>query len=128
MTYLLDTHLLLWVTGAQDRLSSQARTLLSDLDVAPVFSTASIWEVVIKKALGRKDFSVEPSRLRDDLMENGYDELEIRSEHVLEVAALPLIHKDPFDRMLIAQARVEGIALLTVDTDVVRYGDPVKLV
>lgn len=128
MTYLLDTHLLLWVTGAQDRLSSQARTLLSDLDVAPVFSTASIWEVVIKKALGRKDFSVEPSRLRDDLMENGYDELEIRSEHVLEVAALPLIHKDPFDRMLIAQARVEGITLLTVDTDVVRYGDPVKLV
>lgn len=128
MTYLLDTHLLLWVTGAQDRLSSQARTLLSDLDVAPVFSTASIWEVVIKKALGRKDFSVEPSRLRDDLMENGYDELEIRSEHVLEVAALPLIHRDPFDRMLIAQARVEGITLLTVDTDVVRYGDPVKLV
>lgn len=128
MTYLLDTHLLLWVTGAQDRLSSQARTLLSDLDVAPVFSTASIWEVVIKKALGRKDFSVEPSRLRDDLMENGYDELEIRSEHVLEVAALPLIHRDPFDRMLIAQAHVEGITLLTVDTDVVRYGDPVKLV
>lgn len=128
MTYLLDTHLLLWVTGAQDRLSSQARTLLSDLAAAPVFSTASIWEVVIKKALGRKDFSVEPSRLRDDLMENGYDELEVRSEHVLEVAALPLIHKDPFDRMLIAQARVEGITLLTVDTDVVRYGDPVKLI
>ena len=93
-----------------------------------MFSTASIWEVVIKKALDRKDFSVEPSRLRDDLMENGYDELEIRSEHVLEVAALPLIHKDPFDRMLIAQARVEGITLLTGDADVVRYGDPVKLV
>lgn len=128
MTYLLDTHLLLWVTVAQDRLSSQARTLLSDLAVTPMFSTASIWEVVIKKALGRKDFSVEPSRLRDDLMENGYDELEIRSEHVLEVAALPLIHKDPFDRMLIAQARVEGIILLTGDADVVRYGDPVKLV
>lgn len=128
MTYLLDTHLLLWVTGAQDRLSSQARTLLSDLAAAPVFSTASIWEVVIKKALGRKDFSVEPSRLRDDLMENGYDELEVRSEHVLEVAALPLIHKDPFDRMLIAQARVEGITLLTGDANVVRYGDPVKLI
>ena len=128
MTYLLDTHLLFWVTGAQDRLSSQARTLLSDLDVAPVFSTASIWEVVIKKALGRKDFSVEPSRLRDDLMENGYDELEVRSEHVLEVAALPLIHRDPFDRMLIAQARVEGITLLTGDANVVRYGDPVKLI
>lgn len=127
MTYLLDTHLLLWVTGAQDRLSSQARTLLSDLAVAPVFSTASIWEVVVK-ALGRKDFSVEPSRLRDDLMENRYDELEIRSEHVLEIAALPLIHKDPFDRMLIAQARVEGITLLTGDADVVRYGDPVKLI
>lgn len=128
MTYLLDTHLLLWVTGAQDRLSSQARTLLSDLAAAPVFSTASIWEVVIKKALGRKDFSVEPSRLRDDLMENGYDELEVRSEHVLEVAALPLIHRDPFDRMLIAQARVEGITLLTGDANVVRYGDPVKLI
>lgn len=128
MTYLLDTHLLLWVTGAQDRLSSQARTLLSDLAAAPVFSTASIWEVVIKKALGRKDFSVEPSRLRDDLMENGYDELEVRSEHVLEVAALPLIHKDPFDRMLIAQARVEGITLLTGDANVVRYGNPVKLI
>lgn len=128
MTCLLDTHLLLWVTGAQDRLSSQARTLLSDLDAAPVFSTASIWEVVVKNALGRKDFSVEPSRLRDDLMENGYDELEIRSEHVLEIAALPLIHKDPFDRMLIAQARVEGITLLTGDADVVRYGDPVKLI
>ncbi len=128
MTHLLDTHLLLWVTGAQDRLSSQARTLLSDLAAAPVFSTASIWEVVIKKALGRKDFSVEPSRLRDDLMENGYDELEVRSEHVLEVAALPLIHKDPFDRMLIAQARVEGITLLTGDANVVRYGGPVRLI
>ena len=128
MTYLLDTHLLLWVTGAQDRLSSQARTLLADAVATPVFSTASIWEVVIKQALGRKDFLVEPSRLRDDLMENGYDELEIRSEHVLEVAALPLIHKDPFDRMLIAQARVEGITLLTGDAHVVRYGAPVQLI
>ena len=128
MRLLLDTHILLWAADDSGRLSDTAKRLIDDPRNELFFSAASIWEVVIKKALGRKDFLVEPSRLRDDLMENGYDELEIRSEHVLEVAALPLIHKDPFDRMLIAQARVEGIILLTGDADVVRYGDPVKLV
>lgn len=128
MKLLLDTHLLLWAAGYPGRLSSKSRDLLSNPTAELMFSTASIWEVVIKNALGRSDFRVEPQQLRDGLIQNGYHELVIRSEHVLAVDLLPLIHKDPFDRILIAQAQVENVTLLTTDDQVARYPGPIQSV
>ena len=128
MTLLLDTHLLLWAAGDPGQLSSKAQGLLSDPATELMFSTASIWEVVIKNALGRSDFRVDPRQLRDGLIQNGYSELEIRSEHALAVGSLPSIHKDPFDRILIAQAQVENITLLTTDDMVTRYAGPIQAV
>ena len=128
MTLLLDTHLLLWAAGDPGRLSSKAQDLLGDPATELTFSTASIWEVVIKNALGRDDFRVDPQRLRDGLVQNDYSELEIRSEHALAVGSLPPIHKDPFDRILIAQAQVENVTLLTTDDKVARYSGPIQAV
>jgi len=92
------------------------------------FSAASIWEVAIKAGRQRKDFVVDPRRLRRGLLEGGYREFAVTGEHAIAVARLPPIHKDPFDRILVAQADVEGATLLTVDATVARYGRPVKLV
>lgn len=109
MKILLDTHLLLWAAGEPKRLSRRARTLIDDLDNELVFSAASLWEVAIKRGLGREDFTVDTTLLRRGLLDNGYRELPIMSEHVVATENLPPIHKDPFDRILVAQAIVEGI-------------------
>ena len=121
MRFLLDTHVLLWAAGDPRRLTPQTRDLLRDPVTDLTFSTASIWEVVIKSALGRSDFRVDPRLLRDGLVRNSYSELAIRSEHALAVGLLPPIHNDPFDRILVAQAQVEGITLLTMDEKLARY-------
>ncbi len=128
MTLLLDTHLLLWAAGDSGQLSSKAQNLLGDPATELMFSTASIWEVIIKSALDRDDFRVDPQRFRNGLIQNGYSELEIRSEHALAVGSLPLIHKDPFDRILIAQAQVENVTLLTTDDKMARYSGPIQVV
>jgi PIN domain nuclease of toxin-antitoxin system len=125
---LLDTHLLLWAAGQPDQLSGAARQLLDDPQNELMFSPASLWEVDIKRGLGRDDFRVDPRLLRRGLLDNGYSELPITSEHAVAVDGLPPIHKDPFDRMLVAQAMVEGIALLTADPLVARYPGPVRQV
>ena len=118
---LIDTHLLLWAAGQPERLSRKARRLLEDPSSQLWFSAASLWEVAIKHALGRNDFRVEPNRLRRALLANGWHELGISSDHALATLGLPAIHKDPFDRMLIAQAHVEGVTLVTSD-DIVAEG------
>ena len=128
MKLLLDTHLLLWAAGDPGRLSSKTQDLINKSATELMFSTASIWEVVIKNALGRSDFCVEPQQLRNGLIQNGYHELAIRSEHALAVGLLPPIHKDPFDRILIAQAQVENVTLLTTDDQVARYPGPIRSV
>ncbi len=128
MRFCLDTHLLLWAAGDPNRLTPESRDLLGDPATELLFSTASIWEVVIKNALGRSDFRVDPGQLRDGLMQNGYSELAIRSEHALAVGLLPPIHTDPFDRILIAQAQVENITLLTTDSKVAHYPGPIRAV
>ena len=92
------------------------------------FSAASLWEVAIKHGLGRSDFKVDPRLLRRGLIDNGYDELPVTSAHAVVVDSLPPIHKDPFDRILVAQAIVEGIVLLTADAVVAQYSGPVRLV
>lgn len=125
MLLLLDTHLLLWAAYEPEKLSAQARTRIGDESNDLLFSSASIWEVAIKASLARGDFSINPRILRRGLMENGYRELPITSAHAIAVGDLPLIRQDPFDRILVAQARAEGLELLTVDAKVVAYGEPV---
>jgi PIN domain nuclease of toxin-antitoxin system len=122
---LLDTHIILWVAGAPEKLSESTHALLQASDNSLFFSAASIWEIVIKLGLGRKDFKVDPSRLRKMLMQNGYAELPITAEHALKIESLPALHKDPFDRLLLAQARAEGMMLLTVDPLIAQYQDSV---
>ncbi len=128
MKLLLDTHLLLWASGVPSQLSPAARSLISDPANDLFFSAASLWEITIKSGLGREDFVVNPRVLRRELKDNGYAELAITGEHALAVAELPAIHKDPFDRLLVAQALVEGIILLTADDLVAQYTGPVRLV
>jgi PIN domain nuclease of toxin-antitoxin system len=91
------------------------------------FSPASLWEVVIKRGLRRPDFKVDTRVLRRGLLDNGYGELPIVSDHVVAIDSLPPIHKDPFDRVLVAQATVEGITLLTTDSLLAQYPGPIKL-
>ena len=128
MKLLLDTHILLWAAGNPERLSEEAYTLLSDQENELFFSAASIWEIVIKSGLGRDDFKVDVRVLRRGLFDNGYSELSITSEHTIGVDHLPMIHKDPFDRILVAQANVEGIILLTTDALVAQYSGPIRSV
>jgi len=128
MKLLLDTHLLLWAAGEPRRLSKQARTLISDPDNELLFSAASLWEVAIKRGLGREDFKVDARLLRRGLLDNGYSELPIISHHVVATESLPPIHKDPFDRILVAQATVEGVTLVTVDSLVSQYPGPIRTV
>jgi PIN domain nuclease of toxin-antitoxin system len=126
--FLLDTRLLLWLSVRPDLLSSAARAIIEDPASELLFSVASIWEVAIKRALGRSHFLVEPGIVRRGLLENGYSELLITSHHALVAGSLPHFHKDPFDRILIAQATVEAITLLTSDPIVARYPGPVRAV
>jgi PIN domain nuclease of toxin-antitoxin system len=128
MKLLLDTHLLLWAAGEPRRLSKSARTLIGNPDNELLFSAASLWEVAIKRRLGREDFKVDARLLRRGLLDNGYSELPILSDHVVATESLPLLHRDPFDRILVAQATVEGITLLTIDSQVSQYAGPIRTV
>ena len=128
MKLLLDTHLLLWAAGSPGQLPATARILMEDLQNELLFSAASLWEIVIKRSLGRSDFQVDARVLRRGLLDNGYQELAITSEHAVFIDSLPLLHKDPFDRILVAQATVEGIILLTADVLVAQYPGPVQQV
>lgn len=128
MKLLLDTHLLLWAAGRPERLSAKARRLLRDARNELLFSAASFWEIAIKRTLGRADFRVEPRLLRRGLLDNGYLELPVTSEHAVSLDSLPDLHRDPFDRLLLAQATVEGITLLTTDEQLATYPGPVRKV
>ncbi|HEY4116103.1 MAG TPA: type II toxin-antitoxin system VapC family toxin [Rhizomicrobium sp.] len=126
MNFLIDTHLLLWAAGEPEKLSQKARRLFSDAANTLIFSAASLWEVAIKRGLGREDFQIELRLLRRSLLDNGYEELAVTSAHAVALDGLPPLHKDPFDRILLAQAHVEGITLLTADDRVARYPGAVR--
>ena len=126
MQVLLDTHLLLWAVGDPDRLDPALVQLLEDPMNTPVFSVVSLWEVVIKSALDRPDFRVEPSLLRQVLVEAGWRELVVEARHVLAVAQLPALHPDPFDRLLLVQAQADGLLLITADQQLAQYPGPVR--
>ena len=117
---------MLWAAGAARRLSEDARELIEDPGNELVFSAASLWEVAIKNGLGREEFSVDPRLLRRGLLENGYVELPVTGAPAVAVDLLPPIHKDPFDRILVAQTQIEGLTLLTADEVVTRYPGPIR--
>jgi PIN domain nuclease of toxin-antitoxin system len=125
---LLDTHLLLWAAGEPRRLPAAARRLIADQRHELHFSAASLWEIAIKQALGRADFHAEPGVLRSGLLENGYIEVAVTGEHAVAVTVLPPRHRDPFDRILIAQAVVEGMQLVTADAQIAGYPGPIRKV
>jgi PIN domain nuclease of toxin-antitoxin system len=128
MKFLLDTHLLVWTAVEPEKLSIAAWQLLDDPENDLYFSVVSLWEVAIKRRLKRSDFRADPRLLRRELLDNGYSELGITGEHALAIDGLPPIHKDPFDRILIAQALVEGVTLLTADGVVAKYPCPMRRV
>jgi len=129
--YLLDTHLLLWAAVSDDTmettggLSTAAAALIDDPANELIFSAASIWEVAIKAGRGRADFAVNPYLLRRSLLDNGYTELPVTGAHAAAVIGLPNHHRDPFDRLLVAQATIEGVTLLTTDAKLAGYAGPV---
>lgn len=128
MRLLLDTHVLLWATSDAARLPGTARDLIVDPDNVLLFSAASLWEIAIKQAQGRADFPDDARVLRRELLDNDYEELGISGDHAVAVCNLPSIHKDPFDRILIAQAIVEGVTLLTADAQIAKYPGPIRKV
>ena len=128
MKLLIDTHLLLWAAQGAKYLPSTAHKLMRSPTNELYFSVASLWEIVIKRSLGRNDFQIDVRVFRRELIDNGYHELSIQSEHAVAIEALPTIHKDPFDRLLVAQAISEGMTLLTADARVAEYLGPIKRV
>ena len=110
-----------WATSAPKELPRRAVTLIEDRDNDLFFSAVSIWEVAIKSALKAPGFELTPQALRAALLDHGHAEVEIASRHAFEITALPPIHRDPFDRLLIAQAAVEGMTLVTTDGTIARY-------
>jgi len=125
---LLDTHLLLRAAGEPKRLSRAARRMIEDGENELYFSAASLWEVAINSRIGRGDFRADVRVLRRSLLDNNYREVQISSEHTVATVDLAPIHKDPFDRVLIAQARCEGVTLLATDPWVAQYAGPIKKV
>ena len=128
MNLLLDTHYLLWVAGRDTMPSARADALIKDEANRLWFSVASIWEVAIKRGLDRPDFRTDPGTLRAGLLASGYDELAVEGRHVLGLSTLPALHRDPFARLLVAQAAGEGMRLLTADRRLADYGGPVLVV
>jgi PIN domain nuclease of toxin-antitoxin system len=128
MRFLLDTHLVLWAFFEPKRLSAPARFVLEARQNKLVFSTVCLWEIGIKRGLGKTGFQVDPRVLRRTMLDDGYEELPVLGQHAVEVDSLAPVHKDPFDRILIAQAMVEGITLLTADPVIAQYPGPIKKV
>ena len=128
MRVLLDTHVLLWLLYKPERLSAVARNTLEDPGNELLFSAASVWEIAIKAQLRRADFNADPAEVAADASEYGVHELPVRSSVAAAVTTLPMHHRDPFDRLLIAQAIAEPARLLTADAHLIPYSELVTLV
>lgn len=128
MRVLLDTHLLLWAAARSRRLPREARRLLEDARNEVHYSAVSLWEIAIKLDLRRADFRVDIALLRPALSEMGFGELPVTGAHAERLVGLPPIHKDPFDRMLVAQSLSEPLVLLTNDDVLAGYGEVVRVV
>jgi PIN domain nuclease of toxin-antitoxin system len=122
MRLLLDTNAAIWL--AAGTLDKRTDDMLADTRNDVWFSAINIWEAVIKRAKHPRTFLVDPFVLRKQLLDNGYQELAVTSQHALQVGSLPMIHGDPFDRLLVAQAMTEGLTLVTADSHIVEYSLP----
>jgi PIN domain nuclease of toxin-antitoxin system len=128
MRLLLDTHLLLWAVAEPQHLDAVTRAALEAAENEVLFSAASIWEIAIKARLGRPDFAFRPEEILDAALESDFVELPVRARAATLVAGLPLRHRDPFDRLLIAQAISEPVRLYTADPLLPPYSELVTLV
>ena len=124
MKLLLDTHLLLWWLGGSRSLPKSARAVIADPATTVFVSAVSLWEIWLKQSLGKLRL---PADFKERLAEEPFESLPLTAAHAREVARLPWHHRDPFDRMLIAQATVAGLRLATADGEIQRYGDVVLL-
>lgn len=125
MRLLLDTHVLMWTGLEPARLRRGTRDLFEDPENTLIFSVISVIEVAIKYMRGRVDFHAPPDAFRHDLLNNGLTELPLLGDHALALERLPAVHGDPFDRLLVAQALVEGLTLVTADEALARYPVPI---
>lgn len=128
MVVLLDTHILLWALGSPGRLPQDIAAQLESPETTVYFSAASIWEIAIKTTLGKVDFNYSPEEIAQAAKGTGFAELSINSEHGAKVAGLPPHHRDPFDRLLIAQTLLLPAQLITADAALVPYTELVRLV
>ncbi|CDZ65444.1 Pilus retraction motor protein [Neorhizobium galegae bv. orientalis] len=128
MKILLDSHLLVWLVGASHRLPLIAREIIENPDHEIFFSSASIWELSIKCSSGKIGLELPPRMLYRVLIESGFGELAVTASHALKVDSLQQIHRDPFDRILIAQSMCEGMLLLTSDETIAKYSGPIRFV
>ena len=124
---LLDTQMLLWAAFQPERLSAKAVKLISARDTPMFFSWVSLWEVAIKASLGRADFTVDVHKLLDGLLAHDFLLLPFKVEHLVRLAGLPWLHRDPFDHLLVAQALAEKLPLLTSDSRLAAYGRSVRV-
>jgi PIN domain nuclease of toxin-antitoxin system len=125
MRILLDTHILLWAVGRSGRLDTATADALTDPANDVLFSAVSIWEIAIKFRLGRPDFTASPDAILRGALQIGFVELPIVSIIAATMATLPLHHRDPFDRLLVAQARLGGMTIVTRDENISKYDVPV---
>ncbi len=128
MKNLVDTHILLWVVQDSPKLSKKARYMLTEPEDEYWFSAASVWEIAIKRGTKSSKLQISAEQARTAFLEAGFKELTVTSLHAAAVESLPKLHKDPFDRILVAQARAEGWRLITHDGILADYGDWVALV
>ncbi len=128
MQLLVDTHLLLWSVAASKKLPPTAREMLTDPANDVFYSAVSVWEIAVKSGLGRDDFQVDMPSLLQAFVTAGFVELAITSTHAARVTSLPDLHKDPFDRLLVAQALSEPALLLTNDAQLGQYGAHVQVI
>jgi len=128
MRVLLDTHILLWALAEPHRLDRETRATIESSDTEVLFSAASIWEIAIKSGLGRSDFAFDAEEIAQAALDTGFTEISVRAKAAALVARLPLLHRDPFDRVLVAQAIVEPATLYTADQQLVPYSDLVRRV
>jgi len=128
MRLLLDTQVLLWAVAASRRLPKDARRVIEDPENEVFYSAASLWEIAIKSGLRRRDFRIDLEAFEAALPRTGLTELPVRARHAVALSRLPSVHRDPFDRMLVAQAVCEPLVLLTNDRVLTGYPAPVRLV
>lgn len=121
MDLLLDTHAFIWWAGVDKRLAEIARTAIADAENRVVVSAVTVWEISIKRAIGKLEFRHDTLRVLD---QTGFETLDITPEHADAAGSLPLHHADPFDRLLVAQARIDQFVLVTQDRQILPYGVP----